>query len=84
MRLPHCIVCKKEGDCRKGTMIVAEVKLGYAIYLCPEHYKQKEEIVKYYLASMEKSKKKKGCHPKQRKLLEVANQNQHTKNIKET
>ena len=58
MRLPHCIVCKKEGDCRKGTMMVAEVKLGYAIYLCPEHYKQKEEIVKYYLASMEKSKKK--------------------------
>jgi len=42
---PHCYVCKKEGDCSKGTMKVAKVDENMGIYLCPEHYENKEEVI---------------------------------------
>ena len=56
-RLPHCWLCKKEGSCVDGSMKLVWVEEGHGIYLCPEHYENKEEIVRQYLAEREKWKK---------------------------
>jgi len=57
MRLPHCYVCKEEGDCSKGTMFCVKVEEGVSIYLCPSHYENREEIIAHYLKQREKRRK---------------------------
>lgn len=56
---PHCWVCKKKGDCSKGTMHCVEVEEGVSIYLCPEHYKNQKEVVACFLETDRQQKRKK-------------------------
>lgn len=56
-RLPHCWLCKKEGSCADGTMKTAKVEEGHYIYLCPEHYEKRTEIVAQYIREDENWKK---------------------------
>jgi len=50
MRLPHCYLCHKEGDCSKGTMKSFEVEEGISVYLCSDHFNSTQEAIELYYA----------------------------------